>query len=240
MKVARLILLVALLIFTGMVSSLQASAQVAPVADTAVAQDTSKSSGVTGPGSTTVSGILEADLLVLFRILVVATVIERTLEVINLIAPYLWMYLFRLWNWLTVKVFLPLKRKETGPPKRWTGPTLREIVHPKEKVKSRRDILGNQIWLQSFGIILGIFVCWRTHLGIFAQLQGVAEGPPLGNLTDWFVQHAGSWLDYVLTGILVGLGTDPIHSIIKFIIRKRETRKIKVEAALPAGRQVIP
>ncbi len=142
--------------------------------------------------------ILEGDFLVLFRILVVATVIERLLEVLSL-----------LWQ----------------PVSRWLHRRFRR--HPRGDAHPDLGRIRKQLVLQGIGVFLGIAICWRADLGIFAQLQGVAQGRVGELLTGWLTSHAGTVLDYVVTGFLVGLGTEPVHSIITIILRRRDLRRLK-------------
>ena len=143
--------------------------------------------------------VLESDFLVLFRILVVATVIERLLEVLSL-----------LWQPVSDLVRRWFPRKGEQP----------ELQQDLAKIRK-------QLVLQGIGVVLGIAICWRAELGIFAQLQGVARGH-LGELVmGWLTSHAGGVLDYVVTGFLVGLGTEPVHSIITIILRRRDLRRLR-------------
>ncbi|MDZ7373741.1 MAG: hypothetical protein ONB23_07195, partial [candidate division KSB1 bacterium] len=63
------------------------------------------------------------------------------------------------------------------------------------------------------------------------QLEDAASGQLGFTVTNWFVGHAGTWLDYAITGILVGLGTEPIHSIIMYLLRRRDLRKARIASA---------
>ncbi len=161
----------------------------------------------TASSAGTAWSILEQDLLVLFRILVVATVIERLLEYLSLAWPYVAKGLLWLWNRLFPR----------------TQPRADE--RPPELKKLRKQLV-----LQSLGILIGIAICWRAQLGIFGQLEGTASGRIGETLTGWFVSRAGTWLDFVVTGILVGLGTEPIHSIITTILRRKDLRRARAAA----------
>ncbi len=154
-------------------------------------------------GAVAAWGVLESDFLVLFRILVVATVIERVLEVLNL----LWQPLSR---WVQRRLHRGLVRDEGNPD---------------------LTTIRKQLVLQGIGVALGIAICWRAELGIFAQLQGVAQGRAGELLTGWLTGHAGTVLDYVVTGFLVGLGTEPVHSIITIILRRRDLRRLETAKA---------
>ncbi|MDZ7373740.1 MAG: hypothetical protein ONB23_07190, partial [candidate division KSB1 bacterium] len=98
-------------------------------------------------GNPSAWSILEQDLLILFRILVVATVIERLLE-----------YLGLAWEVIAKGLERLLQNR----------PWLRRISPgplPTDLAKIRKQLI-----LQSIGMLLGVTLCWRAHLGIFAQL----------------------------------------------------------------------
>ena len=58
-------------------------------------------------------------------------------------------------------------------------------------------------WLQLIGAFAGIVVCFVADFGLFEALQVFQEVPPS--------------IDHVLTGVLIGAGSQPIHVLIKFM-----------------------
>jgi len=87
-----------------------------------------------------------------------------------------------------------------------------EVVAPLIPQEKRRSLL----WL--IGSVLGILLAWATNLGILQNL-GIIEsqsGPRV-------------YLDYFLTGILLGGGTEPIHSIIVFLGYKKDEVRGRVK-----------
>ena len=95
----------------------------------------------TASSAGTAWSILKQDLLVLFRILVVATVIERLLEYLNLAWPYIAKGLLWLWKRLFPRT---QPRADERPP----------------ELKKLRKLLV----LRSLGILIGIAIWWRAQL----------------------------------------------------------------------------
>lgn len=63
-------------------------------------------------------------------------------------------------------------------------------------------------WLQIIGTFSGVLICYFSKFGIFHQLFGIFSEPNLQ--PDW-----------ILTGILIGAGSQPIHFLIKFITQRK-------------------
>jgi len=68
-------------------------------------------------------------------------------------------------------------------------------ITPRDPEKTARVF-----WLQVIGTIAGVVVCYFSQFGLFNYLLGVTPK-----------------LDWILTGILIGGGSAPIHSLIKFL-----------------------
>jgi uncharacterized membrane protein YuzA (DUF378 family) len=85
-----------------------------------------------------------------------------------------------------------------------------EPAKPGDRVKILRTF-----WLQILGTFSGVLVCYFSHLGILAALFG-EDVIPLR-------------LDYILTGILIGAGSQPIHFLIQFLT-KRKISELKTTA----------
>jgi len=102
------------------------------------------------------------------------------------------------------------------------------ILVEEGKPKERRVIVKRFI-VQGLGCVLGTVLCFTGQLGIFKML---GSGFP-------------AWLDFILTGILIGAGTEPIHNLIRFLQEKRQTamaeeEKPRVQARPEAPAVVIP
>ena len=59
----------------------------------------------------------------------------------------------------------------------------------------------------------GILIVSQTSLGILRQVNPQAD----------------RWLDTVFTGLLLAAGTQPIHSVLRFLELKKETEKAKAK-----------
>ncbi|MCI0511691.1 hypothetical protein L0128_00575 [candidate division KSB1 bacterium] len=73
------------------------------------------------------------------------------------------------------------------------------------------EMISKKFLLQMAGCLLGILLCARGEIGIFAMLKS-----PFG-YTFW-----AKSADYLLTGILIGTGTEPIHALIRLLQAKKE------------------
>lgn len=73
------------------------------------------------------------------------------------------------------------------------------------------------LWV--IGSVLGILISYGIKLGVLNQLGLIPEASGL-----WVY-----WLDYILTGLLIGGGTEPIHSLIIGLERKKEDLKARAE-----------
>ncbi|MDH4275899.1 MAG: hypothetical protein OEW08_12760, partial [Gammaproteobacteria bacterium] len=73
-----------------------------------------------------------------------------------------------------------------------------------------------EFMIQILGLIAGIVLAHGAQLKLFSLLlQGAYVGTPLPPLPDG--------VDYLLTGMLIGGGSAPIHMLIKFISERRIT-----------------
>ncbi len=89
-----------------------------------------------------------------------------------------------------------------------------ELMAPLFSPKKRRSIL----WI--IGSVIGVLLSWAANLGILSQL-GIIDPTSKAKL----------FLDYILTGILLGGGTEPIHSIIVFLGYKKDEVRNKVRGS---------
>jgi hypothetical protein len=85
-----------------------------------------------------------------------------------------------------------------------------ENAKPGDRAKILRTF-----WLQILGTFSGVLVCYFSHFGILGALLGRYVMQPQ--------------LDYLLTGILIGAGSQPIHFLIQFLTR-RKIRELKTTA----------
>lgn len=74
-----------------------------------------------------------------------------------------------------------------------------------------RNEIVKSFSLQLSGCVLGIILCWKGDLALFKMLNA-----PLGT-SFW-----ATGFDFILTGILIGTGTAPIHALIRLLQAKRE------------------
>lgn len=94
------------------------------------------------------------------------------------------------------------------------GTALVEGMPPPDGVKVLRTF-----WLQMLGSFAGVVACSIAHFGLLAKLTGGAAGIPMR-------------LDWVLTGILIGAGAQPVHFLIEFVTR-RKISSLRSEAGEP-------
>ena len=85
------------------------------------------------------------------------------------------------------------------------------VVLLDEGPQKDRQIVIKKFILQMGGCVLGVILCASSNLGIFEMLNS-----PLGSGVFY------DWIDYLLTGILIGTGTEPIHSLIRFLQAKKD------------------
>ena len=69
---------------------------------------------------------------------------------------------------------------------------------------------------------LGILLCWVASINFVALIRAVAleEGTALSTLLG----GVPAWLQIVVSGILIGMGSEPVHRIIQNLERRREQR----------------
>lgn len=74
-------------------------------------------------------------------------------------------------------------------------------------------------WMQTFGALLGIGLCFYAKLGVFFKLFQFETTPALDRI------------DQLFTGILIGAGSQPVHFLINYLTQ----RKMQLPAAEGAG-----
>jgi hypothetical protein len=83
-------------------------------------------------------------------------------------------------------------------------------------------------WLQIIGTFAGVLICYFSKFGIFHQLLGVFSASDLR--PDW-----------ILTGILIGTRSQPLHFLINFITqRKAVDLKVSTEEEVKPEEQARP
>jgi hypothetical protein len=70
--------------------------------------------------------------------------------------------------------------------------------------------------------ILGILLCWVASINFVELIRAVAleEGTALSTLLGGIP----AWLQITVSGILIGMGSEPVHRIIQNLERRREQR----------------
>lgn len=88
----------------------------------------------------------------------------------------------------------------------------KERQRTEEKNKEKEKIKKTAL-CAVFGVIIGILLSWGLDIGILHELELVTDA---------------KWQDYVLTGLAIGGGTEPIHSLVAFLGYKKEEKKSEV------------
>jgi hypothetical protein len=84
-------------------------------------------------------------------------------------------------------------------------PPITVLLNPVSPPDAEKTVQA--FWLQLIGAFAGIVVCFVADFGLFEALQVFQEVPPA--------------VDHVLTGMLIGAGSQPIHVLIKFMDQRR-------------------
>ncbi len=88
-------------------------------------------------------------------------------------------------------------------------------IIPRKPEKTAREF-----WLQIIGTVTGVLICYFSKFGIFDYILEV---------------NIAAKMDWVLTGVLIGGGSQPIHTLIKFLTdRKITDLKISTETGVDA------
>jgi len=100
----------------------------------------------------------------------------------------------------------------------------RKDTQPGQPAIIRIDLIRKvavQVFMGILGVLLGIFVWWQANLNIFNMVNELG-------IIDINVNPV---LAIIASGILVGSGTSPIHSIIKYAESKTDNQKREAEIA---------
>ncbi len=168
-------------------------------------------------------------------VLLLALLIERVLEVLGGIWNYFeWkLKMNRFWNGKAEK----LKRKFENKAKSQIllkvldlTPLTRQLRYAtrdkKEGHSGKLTIISSAMIRQSvialssrlIASILGVIFCAATNVNFVVIFQK-AMGFEAGKLTSWPV-----WFQLTISGIVIGLGSEPVHSLITSMEKRRATR----------------
>jgi len=175
--------------------------------------------------------------LVFFNVLIAATIIERLLEFISILIeffePIIW--LDKLWGMLATKIQRSFIRqleqsKHHGHRRRRLILKAVKSIMFKNSTTSgvpvviRIDLVRKialRIIMQVIGIIFGISIAFQTNMDVFQMVNKLG-------ITD--IPIPAFW-SVLITGILIGSGTSPVHSIIKYAEDLKENEKRNAEIA---------
>jgi len=144
-----------------------------------------------------------------FIILVLATILNRLFELLIDIFKLVYEKSALLQDmWEAIWESLLKKLQAIDP--RFKNPELSEPL--KEKVR----VLLIQAAVFLIGSIIGVWLCAALNLGMLFTLQITTH------LTFW---------DYLLTGMLVASGTEPIHAIFRIIEAKKDKKSLEAAEA---------
>ena len=98
---------------------------------------------------------------------------------------------------------------------------------PVSGIPEEKRVIRKRVIMQTFGILAGIGICYSGKLGIFTNLGIVVKAQP----PVW---------DFILSGILISGGSEPIHQLMNFLTERKEqlkTERLKWEAAQSPGNE---
>jgi hypothetical protein len=84
-----------------------------------------------------------------------------------------------------------------------------------EKLLYLLPVLNKKIYAWIISTVLGLLICFLFRFGIIGEL-GLSSS-----------SHVAHWVDYLITGILVASGSEPVHSIVDALSFKRDELKRK-------------
>lgn len=175
--------------------------------------------------------------LVFFIVLVSATIIERLLEFLMILLDFLDPYIklnrvyWGLAEFIKRRMEKHLRaaqekgRKEMKLVMNVIKSTIfKANVKTGEPVIIRVDLVRKALMvavIQGLGILVGIWLAFQIRMDMFDMMNQLG-------VTDF---HVKSFWAKLLTGILIGAGTGPIHSFIKYVESKKESQKRQAEIA---------
>lgn len=94
-------------------------------------------------------------------------------------------------------------------------------IGPRDEEKTARVF-----WLQIIGTLSGVVICYFSKFGIFDYLLQEAQ---ISGAADW-----------ILTGVLIGGGSQPIHTLIKFLTERKVTdMQVSLEKDLKSAEEEV-
>jgi hypothetical protein len=175
--------------------------------------------------------------LIFFILIVAATIIERFLEFISSLLEFfepklrldkLWFALARRIQKAIVHQFARLEAKSPKA-RQVIFNAIKTITYKRstaagEPIVLRIDFIRKvmlHVIMQIIGVLMGILLAFLTHMNVFAMINML-------NITEIRIPTI---LGILITGILIGSGTSPVHSIIKYAEDRKETQKRDAEIA---------
>ena len=140
-------------------------------------------------------------LKVYFFLLVFATIINRLLQFVKVLFQWLWPK-FAFLGSIGEGIWQFVKRQMDRLKLKYKEEDVRKEVHK----------VATAIALHGLGFIFGIIITLNFELGVI-------------DLLGW--GNIGPTLNYIATGILIGAGVDPIHSVFRFAEEKKKLKKLK-------------
>jgi len=142
-------------------------------------------------------------LKVYFFLLVFATIISRIVQYIKLFFQWIWPKVAFLQK-ISEKLWLMVKKQMDKLGLSYKEGDIKQIV--------RTVLLA--IVLHTIGFIIGIVLCLNFELGVI-------------HLLGWTNIHPT--LNYLITGVLIGAGIEPVHSAFRLAEEKRRIKKLKTQ-----------
>lgn len=175
--------------------------------------------------------------LLFFIILVSATIIERMLEFLTILLDFFdpFIRLHRVYWGLAGFVKRRMEknlrqaqvvgRKEMKLVMNVIKTTIfKTNIQAGEPVVIRVDLIRKVLMMaiiQGLGLIIGIWLAFEIRMDVFKMLNQL-------NVTEF---HVNPFWGKTLSGVLIGSGTGPIHSLIKYVESKKEGQKRQAEIA---------
>ncbi len=139
-------------------------------------------------------------LRVYFFLLVFATIVNRILQYIKIVLQWFWPK-FKFLQAIGNDIWRLVKKNLDK----------LKLVYDEAKVRQSVDKTAIATGLHTLGFIIGMIICVAFKIGAIDKL-------------GWF--HIHPTLNYLLSGILIGAGVDPIHSVFRMVEEKKKTKKL--------------
>ena len=153
--------------------------------------------------TTTAAPIDISVLRVYFFLLVFATIVNRILQYIKIICHWFWPKL-KLLQAIGNGIWRLVKKNLDK----------LKLTYDEGKVRQNVDKTAIAAALHTLGFIIGVIICSAFKIGAIDKL-------------GWY--HIPPTLNYILSGILVGAGVDPIHSVFRMVEEKKKTKKLLMD-----------